>query len=40
MMYIGGIPQLKPQHYFPMPNEIFPLGLSDSAILVYALVTN
>ena len=34
--YIGGAPQVKPRHYFPMPNEIFHLELSSGAILVYA----
>lgn len=28
----------KMQHYFPMPNEIFHLDLSDGAILVYAFL--
>lgn len=35
MRYIGA-PQVKLQHYFPMPNEIFHLELSSGAILVYA----
>ena len=30
--------QKKPQRYFPMPNEIFHLELSDGAILVYAFL--
>lgn len=30
--------QQKMQHYFPMPNEIFHLDLSDGAILVYAFL--
>ena len=34
--YIGGAPQVKLRHYFPMPNEIFHLELSSGAILVYA----
>ena len=30
--------QQKMQHYFPMPNEIFHLDLSDGTILVYAFL--
>ena len=30
--------QQKAQNYFPMPNEIFHLDLSDGAILVYAFL--
>ena len=30
--------QQKMQHYFPMPNEIFHLDLSDGAILVYTFL--